>query len=275
MDLFAADDSEARNPRRSGVRRLKALGGVYVPSESVSSLETVLNDHCRDYGFPEGEEFKWSPSRNHWMRTHLLDQERSRFFIEALDLADELGTSVIAVVVDTHARSATGARPAAHDAANMLIERVNTFAAENRRTCLMIMDRAGGGRREEESLVAHCTETLRDGTDYVLPDRFAMGPFTADSSRIRLLQLADLVISCVTAHIAGSGFTDAVFERLVSMFRQDDGRIGGKGLKIHPDLRYVNLYHWLLDDTHWWRGTMGIPLPQDDRPSAVGRLVGN
>ncbi len=37
-------------------------------------------------------------------------------------------------------------------------------------------------------------------------------------------------------------------------------------LKIHPDFKHVNLYHHLLGDTTWWKGTMGIDLPCRGRP---------
>jgi hypothetical protein len=28
---------------------------------------------------------------------------------------------------------------------------------------------------------------------------------------------------------------------------------GGRGLELHPDIRYGNLYHWLLDDEYFMR----------------------
>jgi hypothetical protein len=50
------------------------------------------------------------------------------------------------------------------------------------------------------------------------------------------------------------------------MLRSEQGRIGGVGLKLHADLRYANLYHWLLGDSHWWKGNVGIPLPAEGHP---------
>jgi hypothetical protein len=37
--------------------------------------------------------------------------------------------------------------------------------------------------------------------------------------------------------------------------------IGGSGLKLHPDLCYLNLYHWLLGDSYYRRGGGGHTLP--------------
>lgn len=45
------------------------------------------------------------------------------------------------------------------------------------------------------------------------------------------------------------------------LLRNDTGRRGGVGLKLHPDYRYCNLCHWLLGDTHLVRGRSGYPLP--------------
>jgi hypothetical protein len=45
------------------------------------------------------------------------------------------------------------------------------------------------------------------------------------------------------------------------MLRSDYGCVGGRGLKIHPDLRYGNLYHGLLDDEMFVRFQGGFPLP--------------
>ena len=46
------------------------------------------------------------------------------------------------------------------------------------------------------------------------------------------------------------------------------GRIGGVALKIHPDLRYSNLYHWLLVDSFLIRVSKnsGFPLPPSKYP---------
>ena len=46
---------------------------------------------------------------------------------------------------------------------------------------------------------------------------------------------------------------------------QDRQRIGGVGLKIHPDLRYANLYYWLVGDDVIFKGWNGFPLPRELR----------
>ncbi len=86
---------------------------------------------------------------------------------------------------------------------------------------------------------------------------------TADSKHIRLLQLADVITSCSIARIAGENrYSPEIFELIKPLFREGYGRMGGIGLKIHPDMRYQNLYHWLLGDDIIKRGDIGIPLPE-------------
>ncbi|HZK50776.1 MAG TPA: hypothetical protein VFD47_04340, partial [Actinomycetota bacterium] len=48
---------------------------------------------------------------------------------------------------------------------------------------------------------------------------------------------------------------------ILPLLREDYGCKGGRGLKIHPDLRYGNLYHWLLGDEAFVRYEGGIDLP--------------
>jgi hypothetical protein len=48
--------------------------------------------------------------------------------------------------------------------------------------------------------------------------------------------------------------------------RVDGGRIGGVGVKIQPDFSYANFYHWLLGDTHFYKGFVGVPMPIIGRP---------
>jgi hypothetical protein len=50
------------------------------------------------------------------------------------------------------------------------------------------------------------------------------------------------------------------------MLDNDGIRKGGIGLKIHPDYRYANLYHWLINDTDWYKRNSGISIPFSDLP---------
>jgi hypothetical protein len=54
------------------------------------------------------------------------------------------------------------------------------------------------------------------------------------------------------------------------LFDSNSGRIGGVGLKIHPDYIYANLYHWLVGDKKFYKGFNDFPLPFPNRPFNTG-----
>jgi hypothetical protein len=91
---------------------------------------------------------------------------------------------------------------------------------------------------------------------------------TGDSKNTRLLQLADLIVGCTLAYVSGEDeYSPPLFEgQIKGMLREEGGRIGGVGLKLHPDFSYANLYHWLLDDESFWKNMIGQALPMKGWP---------
>ena len=100
-------------------------------------------------------------------------------------------------------------------------------------------------------------------------DRIALNTLCTQSRFVRLLQVADLVTSCVAARVAGeTRYSPPIFEALLPLLPKSSGRIGGCGLKIHPDFKYANLYRWILGDTRFWEEERAVRLPLEDRPYA-------
>jgi hypothetical protein len=63
---------------------------------------------------------------------------------------------------------------------------------------------------------------------------------------VRLLQTADLITSFTLAMVSGEDRHSApIFGLIKFLLMSEMGRIGGVGLKIHPDYVYANLYRWL------------------------------
>jgi hypothetical protein len=116
---------------------------------------------------------------------------------------------------------------------------------------IVVADRPSGGRKNENRFVSGCLDTIQSGTEYVKFDRIALVT-TGDSKHARVLQLADVVTGCTLALVSGAGssFHPGLFDSHVKpLLRQNHyGGIGGTGVKIHPDGRYTNLYHWLFGD---------------------------
>lgn len=262
MDVFFLDDSESNAPSRPGMRPMVAAGGVHVPSESLGALENDIEALCVACGFPEGEEFKWSPDKELWMRQHLIDDHRSTFFREVVNLAREHDVHAIVAMVDVTATSAIHAGSPSLDATFLLLERANSLLTGQGRDALVIADEPGGGSLARKAFVAECVRTLRRGTKFVPMDRLHL-LVAADSKHTRLIQLADLVTGCVCAYVSGEArYSPATFELIKPILRRSTrGHVGGTGLKIHPDIRYVNLYHWLLGDDYYVRGNVGHRFP--------------
>jgi hypothetical protein len=144
----------------------------------------------------------------------------------------------------------------------MLIERVNWLARSKHTTVVIVADRPGGNVTTERVFLHQCLEAIQNGTGYVTPQSIAINTLSTDSHFVRMLQAADLVVSSVTAFVAGENvFSPPIFAAIRPLLATELGRIGGVGLKLHPDYSYVNLYHWLLGDTHFVRNMGGWPLP--------------
>lgn len=270
MHFFFADDAKQGKPTRDGMGPLVATGGVVVPGDRVRGLEQEIDRICEASGFPTGEEFKWSPDRDQWMHANLVGDARRDFFLNILRLAAACGAEALVVIDDT--RYATAIRDApSHEAdvTRMFLERADNYLrwARVNDHGVVIADRPGGGRREEDKFLLDCLETLQVGTKYVKPERIALPVLSARSDLVRLAQLADVVTGCTLSRVAGEAqYAPPVFEGIKPLLLRDGGRIGGIGLKIHPDYIYVNLYHWVLGDDTFWRGGGGWPLPIVGRP---------
>ncbi|MEW6233637.1 MAG: DUF3800 domain-containing protein [Chloroflexota bacterium] len=274
MEFFFTDDARQGRPSRPGMGPLVAIGGILVPGQAVWHLERAIDTLCADYGFPQGEEFKWSPGRDLWMRDNLVGETREAFFIDVLSMAERGGVKAIVVIEDTNLRTATSAPNAEMDVTRLFLERVNIQLRRMRSEGIVIVDRPSGDRANEDRFLANCLETLQAGTTYVKPDRIVLNVLSTPSKLVRLLQAADVVSSCTVAAVGGEArFSPPVFALIKRLLFSDMGRIGGVGLKIHPDYRYANLYHWLLGDLHFWKAGAGVSLPLTDRPYSSDQLI--
>jgi hypothetical protein len=262
MDLFAIDDSAQAKPSRDGMGPLVAVGGLHLAGERVREVELALDALCTKFGFPPGEEFKWSPARGSWMRKRLVEQERETFFLEALAVARQAGAAAIVVLEDTNKRPASEAsRSHEEDVTMMFLERAHSHMPRNQHA-LVVFDRPGGGHRAAFTFLAGCIDMMRTGTAYAKLDRLALA-LSTDSKLSRLLQLADVIVASATSFVSGeTNWSPKVFkEGVLPLLREEFGRKGGCGLKIHPDFRYGNLYHWLLGDEEFFRFMSSEPLP--------------
>jgi len=241
---------------------MAAVGGLVVESESIRPLEAKIDALCESYGFPQGETFKWSPGHEHWMRKNLIHDERRDFQIGVLHALAEFHSKVVFVAEDKGCSTAENSPTHEIDVVRLLIERVDWFLGKAVSHGVIISDRPGGDHKKEEAFLLDCLETLRVGTDFLTPQNIIMSVLTSPFRLSRLLQAADLIVSCTLAYVSGeSKFSPAVFEHINPLFIRESGRTGGVGVKLHPFLKYGNLYHWLFGDEYYIKGNTGHRMP--------------
>lgn len=269
LSLFV-DDSTHLNATRPGLGPVVALGGVLVSDEQLKPLGDALDALCVKYEFPVGEEFKWSPNRKkHWMWGNLQGVRRATFFREVLLTAKIFRASSLVVCVSRnpgYLPAISGNTPD-EDALALLFERANSAALNASTTCRVIIDNPGGNQKNLASLKGQCANVLRSGTSFSKFQNLSSDVQFARSHSTRLLQLADVIVSCTTARISGEAtYSPPVFQMIRPLFRKGfGGQTGGVGIKIHP-CKFVNLYHWLLGDTTAKIGSVWHILPTPNRP---------
>ena len=267
FDLVFADDSLQKNPTRPGMGPLVGVGGLSVAASTVAELGRALENTCSEAGFPAGEEFKWSPGRDLWMHDNLVGKPRLAFLRQVIQHLIDHEATIAVVVVDRKFKSATHVETAEEDATRLFLERVEYCCSKNFSRALVVTDRPAGGRGDEDEFLSRCLEMLQEGTDYVQHKSIVHNVVSTPSRLSRLLQAADVVTGITVAATAGEkSYAPPLLQELRPLFYRDSNRIGGYGLKIHPAVRYMNLYHWLVGDTHFYRGQSATPLPAEGVP---------
>lgn len=273
MDLIFADDARQSRPSRIGIGPLVAIGGVHVRAEAVGALEREIESLCARTGFPPGEQFKWSPTKKELVMRALVGDSRLRFYQDLFALAAAHRVKACVVLEDTTKSAARtgqvkdgrfepGSKTHEEDAIALFLERCQNALRAAGREGLVMATKPSGGNTSEGKFLGQCFELHQTGTEYTPLDRMPLGVVTAPSREKRLLQLADVVTSCTTARVSGeSDFSPAVFAMIQPLLRRGLGHVGGVGLKIHPDGRYLNLYHWLVGDPYYTRRGRVLELP--------------
>ena len=189
-------------------------------------------------------------------------RQRSRDFFRNVSEAFVAGTCFASIVMEDDQRNpATSALTTEQDVIVLLLERVANRLKELGDTGLVIADRPGGGRREEDRFVGESLRLLDAGTAYVQHNEITF-VVTADSKFVRLLQAADLVVSCLTAYVVGEAtYSPAIVEWLLPLFPVAYDRRAGYSIKIHPSYNFANLHHWLFGESHFLRDQVGTPMP--------------
>lgn len=247
---------------------LIGVGGVIVPANNLRDLNREIEKECQTAGFPQGQMFKWSPSRSDWIREGLVGNKRTEFFCRILKLCHGHDAQAVVAACDVTKRTATKqASSYEMDAYLLALERFHNSLNDS--AGYVVVAKPSGGSKSENKMLAECVEHNRCGTDYVQFDKLAQNPSIVPSVNSRLLQASDLVVSTTTAMLAGNvDYAQDIFGDFVRPMLLEDwrGLKGNTGLKLHPSILYENVYHWLLEENCVASGSRGIPIPKESKP---------
>jgi hypothetical protein len=266
MKFFFIDDSKQNNPSRAKLGPLVGVGGIIISDSKVKSAEESIEQICKSFEFPEGEIFKWSPSGKHWMRKNLIDDKRKEFQIEVIKALKTHDVRALFICDDKNCSTAEDSNQNHEmDVVKLLLERIEWHLGKSQSEGLIIVDRPSGNYKKEEEFLLDCMEVLKAGTTWMKPERVIMSVLSSPTKLSRLLQAADLIVSSTMSYVSGEGnYSEPIFKEAKDLFLSESGRIGGVGAKLHPFMKFVNLYHWLFGDTHYIKANMGYPLPMEN-----------
>ncbi len=166
-------------------------------------------------------------------------------------------------------RTSLGVQDVIREALDYLLERTEMYLERKDKLGLIVADRPGGGRKQENELLESVLSTIEVGTDFVQLERIPLNILTTPSHLICHLQIADLVVGIATSMVAGAkDYAEPLFPLIKKMLiRNAMGYIGGAGLKLFPD-DLLNLYHWVLGESTFVKTGMGSGwgLPLSHRP---------
>ena len=267
MQFFFADDSTQLAARPS-LGRIISFGGVFVEGLALKPLSAELEALADEFSLPLWTELKWSPRKSDWIYSNLVGVARSECFAKLIDAAEHHGARVL-VVSWAQGRSSLKTEEAFDRVLDYTFERVSLHLNSIDQEGLLISDRPGGGRKDEDKFLEHFRIRTQFGTGFVPPERVLLNVLTTDSKMVRLLQVADIVVGATTAMVGGLyDYAPPVYDHIRPMFVTNSlGQIGGCGLKIAPD-RLENLYYWLLGELEYktTAGRRALHLPDRARP---------
>ena len=267
MELFFADDSTQKGVR-PGMGKLVGFGGALFPDSAVRPFATEVNQVAKDFGIPPDEEIKWSPKRGSWIYDNLKGDDRTDCYRRILQSASGHGARTLVIVWDTGRTTLQGDK-ALEKCIDFAFERLSVNLSKRNEEALIVADRPGGGRKQEEGMLSKFLERVLLGTEYSVPDWCALNILTTPSKLLRQLQLADVITGITTAMVAGQyKYAYPLFPEVKSMLIMNYyGTIGGTGLKLFPD-DLTNLYRWVLEEDTFWKvgQNSGFGLPASRYP---------
>lgn len=196
------------------------------------------------------------------MHSHLVDEKRQGFLTRVLNLAHIYEVRALLVVEDVNCPMATDAKNAKMDVSLVFLKHADRQLRGRLSKRIVVFASRGTNRAAEDEFLAGCLDTLQRENDSRSPRDSTWKPVFSWPGASRLLQVADLVTSSITAVVAGrEAISTSVFASAKALLARDGDITGEVGLKLHPYFMYANLYYWLLGDSHFRKHGTAFALP--------------
>lgn len=268
MEVFFADDSTQKGARQ-GMGKVIGLGGVLVGEGALRALSADVDRVAGEFGIPTGEELKWSPHKGSWIYENLHGGDRTACYTQVLQAALAHNVRAIVICWDT-GRTWLQGKDAFKRCVTFLFERMTMDLEERDSHAILIADRPGGGKDQEEEFLSDFVTHVQEGTEYVDADRVLLNVLTTSSHLLRHLQVADLVTGITTSMVCGSyDYAAALFPYVQPLLikHRTTGAVGGTGVKLFPR-ELINIYRWVLSEKfyHTGGGATSYRLPDPTCP---------
>lgn len=245
MHLLFLDDSHRRK------ENLLGIGGYSIALDQAKELAKGLSEVRRKHGVPPDVEIKWSPPKNHWLKSHFAGK-RAELYTDVLSLLGKHNATVFSVVhvLDECYGPVKHGWKENRTLAWAARQQLKFVAERFHRPYLTRLDSAGfivmdqfHSRTEEEEIIKTVSITLQFGSRFEKFERICLNPLTASSVNSPQIQVADVVAGVVVGALAGSAYAVDQFSELIPrfLFNAPSSSVGtfskavsGYGLKVFP-----------------------------------------
>lgn len=222
MRVLFLDDSYQKFNRNS----LLGYGGYWLDAECIKPVTKGISDLKERYGIPPDVDLKWSPDRNHYLRTKFRGK-RHNLYTDAITLLIENNARVLCAV--HHLDSCYGVRLynwdykrtrlwATKQQCKFIAERFESVClSESNQTGIIIADHYSDFEGET-SLIKDIGIDFENGTTYCSFDGLCIPPLTATPQHCTPLQLADVIVGIIVSALTENRYGLALFEDVAKMF---------------------------------------------------------
>ncbi|MCG7964347.1 MAG: hypothetical protein N0E54_16715, partial [Candidatus Thiodiazotropha taylori] len=110
MDVFFADDSKQKGVR-DGMGKIVSVGGLFLDESKLRPISDAVDEIAKAFGIPDGEEIKWSPSKESWIYSNLQGEDSKECYTQILQAALSFEARAIVIAWDSGRTTLKGERP--------------------------------------------------------------------------------------------------------------------------------------------------------------------